>query len=73
MMEIHPAPSVRRVIVTGISGRTIGLSGIPPQALPYLLGSYTMDTTRLQRELSPNFEKTGQYSSRQALRDALRP
>lgn len=52
---------------------TIGLSGIPPQALPYLLGSYTMDTTRLQRELSPDFEKIVQYSSHEALRDALRP
>ncbi len=57
MTEIHPAPSVRRVLVTGISGRTIGLSGIPPQALPYLLGSYTMDTTRLQGESGPDLEK----------------
>ncbi len=71
--EIHPAPSVRRVLVTGISGRTIGLSGIPPQALPYLLGSYTMDTARLQRELGPDFEEIVKYSSREALRDALRP
>jgi nucleoside-diphosphate-sugar epimerase len=52
---------------------TIGLSGIPPQALPYFLGSYTMDTTRLQRELGTDFETIVQYSSREALRDALRP
>ncbi|MBI3668727.1 MAG: NAD-dependent epimerase/dehydratase family protein [Acidobacteria bacterium] len=51
----------------------IGLSGVPPQALPYFLGSYTMDTTRLQDELGPEFEEVVRYSSREAFSDALRP
>jgi nucleoside-diphosphate-sugar epimerase len=50
---------------------TIGLSGIPPQALPYFLGSYTMDITRLQGELGSRFEEIVRYSSREALREAL--
>ena len=28
-----------------------GISSIPPEALPYMIGSYTMDTTRLQQFL----------------------
>ncbi len=51
----------------------IGLSGVPPQALPYFLGSYTMDTTRLQNELGPAFEEIIHYSSREAFCDVLRP
>jgi nucleoside-diphosphate-sugar epimerase len=49
-----------------------GLSGIPPQALPYFLGSYTMDTTRLQHALGPDYAQVIQFSTRDALRDALR-
>ncbi len=66
-------PSQRMVIWLLRLFWTIGLSGVPPQALPYFLGSYTMDTTRLQRELGPEFEKLVQYSSREAFLDALRP
>ncbi len=50
----------------------IGLSGVPPEALPYFLGSYTMDTTRLQHELGPEFEEVVRYSSRDAFADAMR-
>ncbi len=51
---------------------TIGLSGVPPQAIPYFLGSYTMDTTRLREEIGGEFENVVQYTSRDALLDSLR-
>lgn len=51
----------------------VGLSGVPPESLPYFLGSYTMDTTRLQQELGAEYLNIVRYSSREALREALRP
>ncbi|MBI1750888.1 MAG: NAD-dependent epimerase/dehydratase family protein [Acidobacteria bacterium] len=51
---------------------TIGLSGIPPQAIPYFLGSYTMDTTRLHEELGADYESVVQFTTRDALLESLR-
>jgi len=50
----------------------LGLSGVPPQALPYFLGSYTMDTTRLQETLGADYAQVIQFSSREALADSFR-
>ncbi len=50
-----------------------GLSGVPPQALPYFLGSYTMDITRLEKELGEEFREIVKHSSRDAFLDAVRP
>ncbi len=47
------------------------ISSIPPEALPYMIGSYTMDTTRLQRFLGPQYPQVIQYSIEEALRDSL--
>jgi nucleoside-diphosphate-sugar epimerase len=48
-----------------------GISTIPPEALPYLVGSYTMDTTRLQQFLGPEYERVIQYTVEDTLRDSL--
>lgn len=50
----------------------VGLSGVPPQAIPYYLTSYTMDTTRLETELGKERDSVLQFSTRQALLDGLR-
>ncbi len=47
------------------------LSGIPPEALDYMLGSATMDTTRLEKFLGPDYERVIQYSVEEALRDCF--
>jgi nucleoside-diphosphate-sugar epimerase len=47
------------------------ISSIPPEALPYMIGSYTMDTTRLQRFLGTEYPKIIQYSVEDALRDCF--
>jgi nucleoside-diphosphate-sugar epimerase len=49
----------------------LGISSIPPAALPYLIGSYTMDTTRLQHFLGDAYERIVQYSVEDALRDSF--
>ena len=53
-------------------GWDIGLSGIPPEALPYMVGSYTMDTTRLKQFLGKDYESVIKYTVTAALEDSLR-
>ncbi len=53
-------------------GWNMGISGVPPEALPYIIGSYTMDTTRLKQFLGSDYEKVIQYTVTAALEDSLR-
>lgn len=48
-----------------------GISGIPPEALPYMIGSYLMDTTRLKMMLGPDYEKVMLYTVEEALADSF--
>ena len=48
-----------------------GISSIPPAALPYMIGSYTMDTTRLQQFLGEQYPQIIQYTIEDALRDSF--
>ncbi len=48
-----------------------GISSIPPDALPYMIGSYTMDTTRLQELLGPEYPHIIRYSIEDALKDSF--
>ena len=49
----------------------LGISSIPPEASPYLIGSYTMDTTRLQEFLGPHYPEVIRYTIEDALRDTF--
>lgn len=51
----------------------LGISGVPPEALPFFIGSYIMDTTRLQRFLGTDYEKVMQYTVEKALADSFSP
>ncbi|MBZ5520834.1 MAG: NAD-dependent epimerase/dehydratase family protein [Acidobacteriia bacterium] len=44
-----------------------GVTDIPPEALPYMLGDFTMDTSRLAGFLGDQYEKVIQYTSKDAL------
>ena len=48
-----------------------GISSVPPEALPYLIGSYTMDTSRLRAFLGADYPEVIRYSSEEALRDSF--
>src|SRR6516164_8001734 len=47
-----------------------GISSIPPEALPYMIGSYTMDTSRLEQFLGADYTRVMHYSVEEALRDS---
>ena len=47
------------------------ISSIPPEALPYMTGSNTVDTTRLQQFLGPDYSRVMRYSVEDALRDSF--
>jgi len=49
----------------------LGISSIPPEALPYLIGSYTMDTSRLQEFLGRDYPAVIRYTNEEALRDTF--
>ena len=50
-----------------------GISSVPPETLPYMIGSYTMDTTRLQQFLGEDYRRVIQHSVEEALRDCFAP
>jgi nucleoside-diphosphate-sugar epimerase len=49
----------------------IGVSDVPPDALPYLLGSYTMQTARLRVFLGDEYKKVIHYTCEEALAESL--
>lgn len=48
-----------------------GISGIPPEAYPFMIGSYIMDTRRLRGMLGPDYERVIQYTIEDALADSF--
>jgi len=51
----------------------LGISGFPPEALPYLLGSCTTDLAPLRVFLGEHYRSVIQYTCEEALRDAFAP
>jgi nucleoside-diphosphate-sugar epimerase len=49
----------------------LGATSIPPDSSPYLIGSYTMDTTKLRQLLGKDFERVIQYTNEAALADSV--
>ena len=47
------------------------ISAIPPQAVPYMTGEYTMNTDRLRRFLGPEYEHVMRYSITDAFADSF--
>lgn len=48
-----------------------GVSSVPPDAFPYMAGSYTMNTQRLRSLLGADYEGVIQYSTEAALQDSF--
>ncbi|HEY6274096.1 MAG TPA: NAD-dependent epimerase/dehydratase family protein [Terriglobales bacterium] len=51
----------------------LGVSDIPPAALPYLYGSCALDTSRLRIFLGENYRSAIQHTSEEALIESLKP
>ena len=54
-------------------GWKLGLSSVPADALPYLTGTYLMDTKRLREFLGKDYENVIQHTCEEALADSFRP
>ena len=49
----------------------LGISSVPPEALPYMIGSYLMDTSRLRAFLGADYPEVIHYTSEEALADTF--
>jgi nucleoside-diphosphate-sugar epimerase len=50
----------------------LGISAIPPEALPYMSGEYTMNTDRLKRFLGADYEEVMRLTIAEAFRDSFK-
>ena len=50
----------------------LGISAIPPEALPYMTGEYIMSTERLRRFLGEQYEDVIRYTIRDAFADSFK-
>ncbi|HEU5234857.1 MAG TPA: NAD-dependent epimerase/dehydratase family protein [Terriglobales bacterium] len=48
----------------------MGVTSIPPDSFPYLIGSYTLDLSKLRSILSEDYEQVIRYSNESALADS---
>ena len=48
-----------------------GICAVPPEAAPYITGTYLMDTARLRRFLGAEYEKVIRYTVEEALQDSF--
>jgi nucleoside-diphosphate-sugar epimerase len=64
-----PTESLCRVVIN-LMWRW-GITSIPPDSFPYLVGSYTMDTSKLRSLADSEYERLVRYSSEAALADSL--
>ena len=71
--NIVQLPSVRLCRWTLTLLWKLGISSVPPDALPYMIGSYLMDTSRLRAFLGPDYPDVIRFTSEQALEDTFRP
>jgi hypothetical protein len=49
----------------------LGISAIPPEAMPYMTGEYTMNTERLRKFLGEDYEKVIRYTVADAFADSF--
>lgn len=49
----------------------MGVTSIPPDAFPYLIGSYTLDLSKLRALLAEDYDEVLQYTNETALADSV--
>jgi nucleoside-diphosphate-sugar epimerase len=54
-------------------GWKLGISAIPPQAVPYMTGQYIMNTDRLRKFLGADYENVIRYTVGDAFAECFRP
>jgi len=51
----------------------LGISSVPPESLPYMIGCYLMNTSRLRGFLGGDYADVIRYTTEDALRDTFSP
>ncbi len=69
--EVKRAPNRAAFVLALRALWKLGISSIPPEASPYLMGSYTMNTARLQQFLGSHYPEVIRYTVEDALRDTF--
>jgi len=64
-----PTVALCRTIVQSMWN--LGATSVPPDAFPYLIGSYTMDTSKLRALLGKEYERVVRYTNEAALVDSV--
>src|SRR5258708_34166137 len=81
-LELRRCIDIAKIEVQGVPARSIckqalrvlwdlGVSDIPPEALPYLLGSSTMDTARLRIFLGEHYRSVIEHTCEEALAESF--
>jgi len=81
-LELRRCIDIARIEVQHVPAKTfckqalrllwdLGVSDIPPEALPYLLGSSTMDTARLRVFLGEHYRTVIEHTCEEALADSF--
>jgi nucleoside-diphosphate-sugar epimerase len=81
-LELRRCIDIAKIEVQRVPGRSIcrqalrvlwdlGVSDIPPEALPYLLGSSTMDTARLRVFLGEHYRSVIEHTCEEALAESF--
>ena len=50
----------------------LGISGAPPESFPYMIGSYTMETSKLKKFLGNDYEQVIRFTCEDALKECFR-
>jgi len=66
-----PTATMCRTLITTMWN--MGATSIPPDSFPYLIGSYTLDTSKLRTLLGEEYEKVIRHSNETALADSVTP
>jgi nucleoside-diphosphate-sugar epimerase len=54
-------------------GWKLGISAIPPEAVPYMIGEYIMNTDRLRKFLGSDYERVIRHTNAEAFMDCFAP
>ncbi|MBV9670633.1 MAG: NAD-dependent epimerase/dehydratase family protein, partial [Acidobacteriales bacterium] len=69
--KIIPLPTRQLIGALLKAAWSVGASDMPPDALPYVLGEYTLSTKALQSRLGADYSNVIRFTNEQALRAAV--
>jgi nucleoside-diphosphate-sugar epimerase len=71
-VQVRPLPGHGAVALALEAAWRLGVSDMPPEALPYVLGEYTLSIEKLRHTIGADFDSVVQYTNQQALAASVR-